>query len=440
MIVRLYSRFLILACLGMMLTACGTLSPDEDDAFHKEVAVKEIKPAPRKKEWSKSWFKSLSFNKKTNNLWERLRSRFSLDIDTGNPRVAQYIEYYQQNPEHIRRMTERAQPYLYHVVEELDRRNLPAELSLLPIIESGYDPFALSRAGASGLWQIIPSTGQHLGLIQNRQYDGRRDLYDSTHAALNYLDSLNTLFEEDWLLSLAAYNSGEGTVSRAISKNRLHSKQTDYWSLHLPQETQHYVPRFLALCAIIREPEKYGINLYPVKNTPFITTVSLNKRVKLASAAKLADMPLPTLQRLNAGHTQAKSAQSVLSALRLPAEKADMFKTRLAAFTEAPEPVVLASKHKTTVLKKQTVAHKTSKKPCGRYGTPCEKPSYRAHLIAKNDKTVTAHALRKHTVKSGESLWSISKLYGISVQQLRRANANLRRALKPGDRINLVAL
>src|SRR5690606_35455920 len=179
-------------------------------------------------------------------------------------------------------ISERSNPYLFYIIESLEARNMPLELALLPMIESAYDPLAYSRSHASGLWQFIPSTGRHFKLTQTHWYDARRDIMAYTEAALTYLEYLNKMFDGDWLLALAAYNAGEGTVGRAIKRNIDGGLPTDYWNLNLPAETQAYVPKLLAVAPIINAPEAYGINLSPVANEPYFTQIPLKQQMDIS--------------------------------------------------------------------------------------------------------------------------------------------------------------
>ena len=194
-------------------------------------------------------------------VWERMRRGFQLQDGVGvNPRIEQQRLWFASNPSFLENAGERGSLYIHYIVERLEERNMPLELALLPVIESAYNPMAYSRSDAVGLWQFIPSTGRYFNLRQTRAYDGRRDITASTTAALDYLTRLHDMFNGDWLLALAAYNAGEGTVSRAIERNEKLGLPTDYWNLPLPQETKDYVPKFLALSQVVLAPEAYGEN------------------------------------------------------------------------------------------------------------------------------------------------------------------------------------
>jgi hypothetical protein len=194
-----------------------------------------------------------------------------------NPRIQKHIDFFSQKPDYLRRVTERARPYLVGIVEELNKKQLPLELALLPIVESAYQPTAQSPKGAAGLWQFMPATGNDYGLKQNEENDERLDIQASTRAAIHFLTDLKTHYKGDWLLALAAYNCGQGAVDNAISKNVASKLKTDYWSLNLPKETQDYVPRLLALTHIFANPARYGLKFAPIKNEPYLIKAKLGE-------------------------------------------------------------------------------------------------------------------------------------------------------------------
>jgi membrane-bound lytic murein transglycosylase D len=233
-------------------------------------------------------------------LWIRIRAGFAIP-DLVSPVVVQRQAWYAQRPEQLRIFVDRSRKYLFHIVEALERRGMPTELALLPMVESAYNPMAYSRAHASGLWQFIPSTGRNYNLDQNFWYDARRDILASTNAALDYLQSLYDMFG-DWHLALAAYNMGENGVQRAIDRNRAQRKPTDYQSIPMPRETRAYVPSLQALKNIVANPAAAGIQLDPIPNAPYFVTVTLTRDIDLRIAAKLAEMPVEELVSLNPAH------------------------------------------------------------------------------------------------------------------------------------------
>ena len=256
-------------------------------------------------------------------LWQRIRGGFAIPDLTG-PLVVQRQAWYAQRPEQIRIIVERSRRYLFHIVEELERRGMPTELALLPMVESAFNPMAYSRAHASGLWQFIPSTGRNYNLEQNWWYDGRRDVMASTGAALDYLQSLREQFG-DWHLALAAYNMGENGLARAIDRNRARNKPTDYESVAIPKETRYYVPSLQAFKNIVANPAAAGLELDPIPNAPYFVTVTLARDIDLKVAAKLAEMPVDELVALNPAHNRPVVAAAVAPELVLPADRAEVF-------------------------------------------------------------------------------------------------------------------
>lgn len=262
-------------------------------------------------------------------VWQRIRDGFRIDdAATQNPLVAVHESWFAARPENVRRMAERSRPYLYHIVEELDRRAMPMEIALLPMIESAFNSAALSPSAASGIWQFIPSTGRHYGLKQDAWYDGRRDFTAATHAALDYLGKLYLDFG-DWQLALAAYNCGEGCVARAIQNNIQQGLPSDYASLSLPNETRHYVPKLLALKNLIRESERYGIAIEQLPDQPYFNQVTIHASMDIHSAARLADMNSDEFIALNAAFPRKLIRSDTPVNLLVPVDKADTFQRNL---------------------------------------------------------------------------------------------------------------
>ena len=251
---------------ALLLSGCQNLSHQDDRAL---TAIEPIKsPQVSKKTYKKQSARFLFGDEQieelddTDNLWVRISDDMQFDPQE-NDRVRQQRDWLLRNDKHLATIASRAEPYLYLMVEEIERRELPMELITIPMIESMFDPHARSRSNAVGLWQFIPSTGRNFNLRQTNWYDGRRDVMASTDAAISYLSRLKEMFNGDWLLALASYNAGEGRVSRAIERNQKLGLPTDYWNLTLPKETQNYVPKLLALSQVILTPEAYGVSLSP---------------------------------------------------------------------------------------------------------------------------------------------------------------------------------
>ena len=256
-------------------------------------------------------------------LWDRIRAGLSLP-DTGPELVQRHEEWYANRPSYVARTVDRSRLYLFHIVDEVEKRGMPMEIALLPMIESAYNPLAVSPQKASGIWQFIPSTGRVYGLRQNPWYDGRKDVLAATDAALDYLQQLHAMFN-DWQLALAAYNCGEGCVGRAIARNKAKGLDTDYASLNLPAETRHYVPKLLAIRNIIRQPERYGIALESIANEPYFMQVALKHPMEAKHAAKLAEMDLDGFLSLNPGYQRKVIHTDTPGMLLLPADKVETF-------------------------------------------------------------------------------------------------------------------
>lgn len=265
-------------------------------------------------------------------LWERIREGLSWQ-EMEKDQVERARRDYLRQHDYLRVIAGRAGYYLYYIVEEVERRGLPMEIALLPLVESTLDPFAYSSESAAGLWQIMPATGRHLGLEQNWWFDGRRDLRASTRAALDYLESLHRHFDEDWLLALAAYNSGKTRVRRARRSNLQRGQEADYWSLRLPRETRHYVPKLIALTQIISTPERYGAVIPPVPNSPAFEIADTGGQIELARAAELADVAFDTLRALNPGHLRWATAPERPPELLLPVGSAARFTEAVASLS-----------------------------------------------------------------------------------------------------------
>ena len=265
---------------------------------------------------------------KSANLWDRIRSGFAVrDIDS--PLVQRHVAWYLNRPDYMQRMMERSRRYLHFVVEELEKRQMPLELALLPMIESAYNPIAYSTAKASGIWQFIPATGKHYGLEQTWWYDGRRDVTAATFAALDYLQKLYRDFG-DWQLALAAYNWGEGSVARAVERNARKGQAGDYESLRMPAETANYVPKLQAVKNIIADPARYGVVLEGIPNQPYFIKVAAPAHIDVKRAAQLAEVPLEEFRYLNPAHNRPVITSSGRTLL-LPVDKAGVFTANLEA-------------------------------------------------------------------------------------------------------------
>lgn len=340
-------------------------------------------------------------------VWKRVRRGFAIP-NLHSPEVTQWTQYYAQRPESLRIMIERASKYLYYIVEEIDRRGLPTELALLPFVESAWNPVALSRSKASGLWQFIPSTGQHYRLQQNEWLDERRDPVASTNAALDYLAYLFD-FQGDWHLALASYNWGEGAVQRAIKKNEGAGLPTDYLSLNMPDETRNYVPKLQAIKNIVSQPQRYGIVLPPLDNQPYFVAVPKAADIDITLAAQLADIPLDEFIALNPGFKRGVVWGKEQRRLLLPVGQVDVFLANLQAYNG---PLV-------STPMKVAVAE-----------APATRPT-RARTSNRSK------APRVHKVKSGETLYSLATRYRTTVKTLLTLNRLKHPQIKVGQTLRI---
>lgn len=331
-------------------------------------------------------------------LWQHLPSQFSLDA-AARPEVRRELDWLEANPKYVSRMAANAAPYLHYVAGELARRQLPGELALLPIIESGYNPSVRSPYGAAGLWQFMGGTSNKLGLGLTPWFDGRLDVVLSTDAALQYLAALQKRFDGDWLLAIAAYNAGWGTIERALVKQRRNNRPLDVWSLDVSRETRALVARLLALAIVVREPAHHGLTLPPLPNTSFFTTVSLSAPADLRQFARQLGIEADEFQQLNPGWRRGHTGPIVHADLLVPVDKATAARELASRLPPSPVPTLVAESPR--------------------------KPSPKG---------------KTHTVKRGDSLWTIARRYGLNVRQLATANGlEASSTLRPGQRIALPA-
>ena len=277
-------------------------------------------------------------------VWERIRRGFAIP-DLASPAVDRWLRFYTRDPAYLRRMADRAGQYLYDIVENVEARGMPMELALLPFVESAFQPEALSKAKAAGLWQFMPATGNDHSLNQNLWRDDRQDVLQSTRAALDYFEYLHGMFG-DWQLALAAYNWGEGSVSRAIARAKRAGRAADYAHLRMPRETADYVPKLEAIKRIIENPSKYGIELPDVGNEPFFVTITKPRDIDTKTAAELAGMPLEEFRALNPSYKLPVIVASHNNVMLLPADRVDYFIDNLASWMDSGQPLSRWSTYK----------------------------------------------------------------------------------------------
>ncbi|MBX2848413.1 MAG: transglycosylase SLT domain-containing protein [Acidiferrobacterales bacterium] len=343
-----------------------------------------------------------------------------------------YIDWSVEHPTYLSDLFARATPFLYYIVEEIDKRELPMELALIPAIESAYKPNAISRSNASGLWQFIPSTGRGFGLRQDWWYDGRRDFIESTNAALDYLSQLNKLFQGDWHLTLAAYNAGQGTVLRAINSNKRQGKNTNYQSLNLRTETVKYLPKLQAIKEIVSDPSRFNVNLKKIDNDPYFEVIELPGQIDLQQFSKLAKLDMPTIQHLNAGHL--RWATSPDGPHRLLVPLTNHVNSAFALQQIKINPSIEYKNH--TIARGETLSQIGRRYGVGvsalqtannlngtsiRTGKNLVIPiaSRKTSLVAQESSTQEdQNNKRIHHVVKGDTLWSISKRYNVDLKSL----------------------
>ena len=383
-----------------------------------------------------------------NNLWDRIRRGFSMP-DLKGPLVEDRETWYAGRVGYFERMVERSKLYMYHIVDELEKRGLPTELALLPMVESAFDPRAYSRAHASGLWQFIPSTGKHYKLEQNWWYDARRDIVASTNAALEYLEFLYDM-HGDWQLALASYNWGENAVARAVKKNLDHGFPADYVNLRMPPETRYYVPKLQALKNIIANPAAFGIDLDHIPNEPYFTVLPIGT-IDIKLAAELAHMLVEDLIALNPAHKRPVISAAPSNTLVLPVDRVAIFQANLAKRSkpwvswktqriERGETLTrLAAKHRISLneLKRvNSIARGTQLRPGTEILLPVNYVKADADLVRSAYPPSSSVLKRRnivHIVRRGETLYGIADHYNVRVADLRRWNSLGR--LKAGRRL-----
>ena len=376
-------------------------------------------------------------------VWQYVGENLALQYDD-NKRIASQRNWYLKHPSYMQRVAKRAKPFLYLIVERLKSENMPLELALLPIVESAFDPFAYSHGRAAGMWQFVPATGKRFGMKQTWWYDGRRDVMASTDGAIAYLRYLNEMFDGNWLHALAAYNSGEGRVMRAIKKNKKAGKNTDYWALDLPRETRAYVPKLLALADILRDAEKYAFSWPVIENNKVTDIVDVGSQIDLALAADMANLTVEELHALNPGYNRWATDPEGPFKLLVPVDKVDAFSEALAA-TDTKERLnwvrhkiksgdsllKLAHQYHTTPdIISQVNELKGNMIREGKYLViPVALKSMDFYSLSQDQRLADTQSKHKsgtyqvkHKVKSGDTMWDISRKYKVNMRSLAKWN------------------
>lgn len=386
------------------------------------------------------------------NAWDRVAHQFSLSVPD-NQRVRAQKSWYLNHPKYLKRVSKRASPYLYFIIEQIEKRNLPLELALLPIVESAYDPFAYSHGRASGMWQFVPATGKGYGLEQNWWFDGRRDVYLSTHAALDYLDYLNKHFDGNWLHALAAYNSGLGNVGRAIRKNKNIGKPTDFWSLKLPKETQAYVPKLLALAEILTNRETNKTVWTETANEPYFVRLATEVQIDLSLAAALSEQTMSEFYQLNPAFNHWATAPNGPHHLLFPINKWEIFEENLKSIPKGERIAhkrynvksgdnlgQIAQNFSTTVelLKANNDISKNRIREGQSLLIPVPSEKRAAYTKSAEQRLINKHKTKRQgfkrsvKVRSGDSFWSIARKHKVEVRKLASWNN-----MAPGDTLRV---
>jgi membrane-bound lytic murein transglycosylase D len=384
-------------------------------------------------------------------LWASISDELKMGIPENN-RIRDQKQKYLRNKSYLHDVTLRAEPYMYWIAGQVKKRNMPMELVLLPIVESAFDPHATSGANAAGIWQIIPSTGRNYGLKQTRSYDARRDVVASTTAALDMMQRLNKMFDGDWLLTVAAYNSGEGRVLKAMKANKARGKSTDFWSLSLPQETKLYVPKMLALSDILKNSKRYGVQLPSSDESRALARVSLSSPVEMKQVADMTGIPVKKLKTFNAGVKGSTLGANGPQYVLVPQKHAEQLRESLASGE-------IAAVQSTLIADVSSVSSRSYKVRSGdtlsgiasRLGVNAKDLQQWNNLRSSNLKvgqnlTVgagsSAQRLARNSdsityrVRKGDSLSSIAKTHGVNIKDVMRWNDDTGN-LQPGDQLTL---
>lgn len=372
---------------------------------------------------------------KTDDLWQRLRDGFQLsNLEEQPDRVAQFERWYAKHPKYFQRLSERAYWFLPYVLDQVEKRGMPAEVAILPAIESAFRPDATSRSRAAGMWQFIGSTGRRFGLRQDWWMDGRRDMVQSTRAALDYLDYLSQEFDGDWELALAAYNAGEGGIARAMKKNRARNLPTTYSHLKLRRETSEYVPRLFAVRNILADPVKFGIELAPLANRPTLRIIDLKHQTDISVAASYLSLSRKQLHFLNLGYKRGVTPPNGPHVLVVPDNEADKLLAALVKLTPSQRVQwvhhrvkkgenlgAIAHAHSVTVQSIKSTNSLSSNliHPGQELRIPISSGTYQ---LAKNSLKSGSGRHHKHLITAGDTLWKISRRYNISLPALLEWN------------------
>tara|TARA_S200000501_G_C20856512_1_gene757939 strand:- start:1158 stop:2741 length:1584 start_codon:yes stop_codon:yes gene_type:complete len=395
------------------------------------------------------------------NIFEKISSNFSLK-NLQSKRVKISLKRLTRDPKYVERVFNRSAPYLHFIVEEINKRNMPMELALLPFVESAYKTSARSSARAVGLWQFIPATGRRFDLKQNWWVDERRDVIKSTKAALDYLELLHEMMDGDWFLALASYNWGEASVRKAIKRNKARKKRTDYLYLKMPRETRYYVPKLLAVKEIVLNPKKYNISLPNILDQPYFEKIPLNNSIDFKTLSNMSGVHISTLKEINAGSLRPVVNTKYAKSILLPSDSVDKYLVALKKYNSLNIPLISWAPYtfqKGDTLKKVSKKHSISTSELAGAngirsthkflkGTSILVPtnsSLNLDLTAKLDNFIRPKLIRprgsywpnSHKVRRGESLSTIAKKYRTSVRKIKNLNNLTSNLIFAGQRLRI---
>lgn len=387
-------------------------------------------------------------------LWARIRKGYAMPA-LDDAHVTKWEGWYSSRPDYVARMIDRSRRYLYYIVLEVEQRGMPLEIALLPMVESAYNPIALSTARAAGIWQFMPGTGKDYGLKQNFWFDSRRDVIAATDGALTYLQKLHAQFH-DWQLALAAYNWGEGNVARAIARNQKAGRPTDYASLNMPDETRNYLPKLQAVKNIVTDPGRYNLELGDIPDAPYFAVVRTTRQMDVKRAADLAEMPLEEFQYLNPHHNRPVIAGADEQAILLPIDKAELFAAklelpdqplvswqayRLRAGETMPQVAARFGMSVETLRAVNGIGAK-ARVPVGHTMlVPSQQPSQASAATLANAVFTTVPQGRTfyYRVNRGDTLAGIAARYDVSAQDLRRWNSLGQKNIQSGQQLRITS-
>ena len=420
---------LLFLAIVLVVSGCSDTPKEPVDISYSSGGIQD--PVSSEKPAQRGFFRKKLKNlfSRHNTIWDRMLSLYAMP-EYNNERIDRELRWYLNHPDYIARIQERAAPYMHLILDEIEAKNLPGELALLPAVESAFIPEAYSRSAASGLWQFIPSTGRLYGLEQNSWYDGRRDVYASTVAATTFLKDLGEEFNGDYCLALASYNYGKGNVGKAIMRNEYMGMSADYWSLSLPKETMDYVPRLLAVAKLFANAEMYNIKLQNIPNKPYCEVVNVGTQLDLDKAAELANTPLGHIMKLNPGFKKATTSPFGPHQLLIPKDRVTSFKKNLAQLPyheRVNQQRIEQDKLAEKIRENEVIAKKMRAEE--------ERADHqRKRDIIRSSRYYTgAGSTQNYKVRGGESLTAIAQKYGTTVSALRQANHLAKTSVNAGS-------